>query len=135
MPGELLDDGTGDRWSQERVAAGDDPDSASNLLRRWADLGSARLGKIIFPGGTIRISHHAGRGTASFKPRTCLAIISQPGTYKIVGGTGKYAGISGHGKYRLSLAFIGARAKGQCSSAKAPVARQELLRLSGSVHL
>ena len=34
MPGELLDDGTGDRWSQERVAAGDDPDSASNLLRR-----------------------------------------------------------------------------------------------------
>ena len=100
-----------------------------------AHLGGAKLGKIIFPGGTIRISHHAGRGTSRFNPRTCLAIISQPGTYKIVGGTGKYAGISGHGKYQLSLAFIGARSKGKCSSAKPPVAQQELLRLSGPVHL
>jgi hypothetical protein len=68
MPGELLDDGTGDRWSQERVAAGDDPDSASNLRRRRADLGNARLGKIIFLGGTIRISHHAGRAPPASNP-------------------------------------------------------------------
>jgi hypothetical protein len=100
-----------------------------------AELGSGKLGRIIFPGGTIRISHHAGRGTARFNPRTCLTIISQPGTYKIVGGTGRYAGIGGHGKYRLSLIFIAARSTGKCSSAKAPVAQQELLRLSGPVHL
>ena len=100
-----------------------------------ADLGSGKLGKIIFPGGTIMISHRAGRGNNRFNPRTCLAIISQPGTYKIVGGTGRYAGISGHGKYRLSLTFIAARSKGKCSSAKPPVAQQELLRLSGPVHL
>ena len=98
-----------------------------------ADLGDARIGKVIFPGGTIRLSHHAGHGTTRFNPRTCLAVISQPGTYRIVGGTGRYAGIRGHGRYQLSLMFIAARSKGKCSSAKAPVARQELLRLSGPV--
>ena len=72
-------------------------------------------------------------GTTRFNPRTCLAVISQPGTYRIVGGTGRYAGIRGHGRYQLSLMFIAARSKGKCSSAKAPVARQELLRLSGPV--
>ena len=62
-------------------------------------------------------------------------MISQPGTYKITGGTGKYAGISGHGTYQLNLTFIASRARGKCSTAAPPVAQQELLRLSGPVHL
>ena len=70
-----------------------------------------------------------------FSPRTCLAMISQPGTYKITGGTGKYAGITGHGTYHLSFTFIAARAAGKCSASAPPVAQQELLRLSGPVHL
>lgn len=100
-----------------------------------AYLGDAKLGRIVFPGGTIILSHVAGRGTRQFDPRTCLAIIGQPGTYQIVGGTGRYAGITGHGSYQLSLVFIAARSHGQCSSSKAPVAQQELLRLSGPVRL
>lgn len=100
-----------------------------------ATLGSSRVGTVAFPGGTITLSHHAGKGTTHFSPKTCLAIISQPGTYKITGGTGKYAGISGHGTYRLSLLFIAARAAGKCTTTKPPTARQELLRLSGPVHL
>ena len=96
-----------------------------------AYLGDASLGRIAFPGGTITISHQAGRDTSHFYPGACLSVISQPGTYRIVSGSGKYAGISGHGTYQLSLEMVDARVHGDCSSAKPPVARQELLRLSG----
>jgi hypothetical protein len=96
-----------------------------------AYLGDARLGRIVFPGGTITISHEAGRGTSHFYPGACLSVVSQPGTYRIVGGTGKYAGISGHGTYQLSLEIVAARSHGACSPGKPPVAQQELLRLSG----
>jgi hypothetical protein len=100
-----------------------------------AKLGSGRAGTIAFPGGTMRLSHHAGKGTMHFSPKTCLTTISQPGTYKITGGTGRYAGISGHGTYQLSFTFIAARTAGKCSTATAHVAQQELLRLSGPAHL
>jgi creatinine amidohydrolase/Fe(II)-dependent formamide hydrolase-like protein len=100
-----------------------------------AKLGSGRAGTITFPGGTIRLSHRAGKGTMHFSPKTCLTMISQPGTYKITGGTGKYAAITGHGTYRLIFTFIAARTAGKCSAAAPPVAQQELLRLSGPVHL
>jgi hypothetical protein len=96
-----------------------------------AYLGDARVGRIVFPGGTITISHQAGHGTSHFYPGVCMSVISQPGTYRIVGGSGKYAGISGHGTYQLSLEIVAARAHGHCSSAEPPVAQQELLRLSG----
>jgi hypothetical protein len=99
-----------------------------------ARLGSARVGTISFPGGMITLSHHAGKGTMHFSPKTCLAILSQPGTYKITGGTGKYAGITGHGTYHLSYTFIGSRTAGKCSTVQPPAAQQELLRLSGRVH-
>ena len=52
-----------------------------------------------------------------------------------MGGTGRYAGISGHGTYQLSLEFISAQSHGQCTSGRPPVAQQELLRLSGPVRL
>jgi hypothetical protein len=96
-----------------------------------AYLGDARLGRIVFPGGTITISHQAGRGTSHFYPGACLSVVSQPGTYRIVGGSGKYAGISGHGTYQLSLEIVATRSHGACSPGKPPVAQQELLRLSG----
>ena len=98
-------------------------------------LGSAKLSKLVFPDGTISISPHPGKGTAHFNPKTCLNLISQPGTYQIVGGTGTYAGIGGHGTYQLNLTFIAARSQGTCSPKQPPVARQELLRLSGPVQL
>ncbi len=65
----------------------------------------------------------------------CLTMLSQPGTYKIVGGTGTYAHITGHGAYQLSFLAVGARANGRCSTNRPPTAQQELLRLSGPVRL
>jgi hypothetical protein len=98
-----------------------------------ARISSTPAGELLFPGGTIRLRHHAGRATVHFSPVTCLTMISQPGTYAITGGTGRYAGISGHGTYQLSFTFIGARGPGGCAAKGAPVAQQELLRLAGPV--
>jgi hypothetical protein len=100
-----------------------------------ADLGSGQTGTLVFPFGTITLSHQPSHGTSQIDPRTCLNIISQDGTYQIVGGTGRYAGIRGHGTYQLSLEFVSARSHGQCTSGKPPAAQQELLRLSGPVRL
>jgi hypothetical protein len=99
-----------------------------------AKLDSAPVGTIAFPGGTIKISHHPGKGTMRFSPETCLTVIRQPGTYTITGGTGKYTGITGHGSYQLSLTFIASRTAGKCSTGIPPVGQQELLRLTGPVH-
>ncbi len=98
-----------------------------------ARLGDARVGTITFGGGTIVLSHHVGHGSSQFDPKGCLSVVSQSGTYQIVRGTGRYAGISGHGTYQLSVEIVGARVRGDCSSATPPLAQQELLRLAGSV--
>jgi len=98
-----------------------------------ARLGDTRTGTIMFPGGTIVLNHRAGKNSAHFYPAGCLSLISQSGSYQIVRGTGRYAGISGHGTYQLSLEMVGARVHGVCSSARPPVAQQELLRLAGPV--
>lgn len=98
-----------------------------------AHFGQASNGTIVFPGGTITVRHQPRQGTSHVNPRTCLNLISQHGTYQIVGGTGRYTGIRGHGTYQLSLEFISARSHGQCTSGRPPVAQQELLHLSGPI--
>ena len=62
-------------------------------------------------------------------------MITQPGTYQIIGGTGRYAGISGDGTYQLNLNLVAGRSNGKCSLAKGPDGPAELLRLSGPVRL
>ena len=115
------------------------PGSASAIARGvftaagLAQLGDAKVGTITFPGGTIVLSHQPAGGSSRFYPASCLSVISQSGSYRIVRGTGQYAGISGHGTYQLSLEIVAARASGRCSSATAPLGQQELLRLSGPV--
>lgn len=100
-----------------------------------AELGSAPVGKLVFPAGRITVSHHPSGGSQHFNPSTCLNTITQRGTYKITAGTRKYAHISGHGTYRLSLIFVATRADGQCAPGKPPAARQELIELTGPVRL
>ena len=88
-----------------------------------------------FPNGTIRIRHSPGTGPQSFNPRTCLTTVHQHGTYRLLGGTGKYAGISGHGTFRLDVLAVGARSHGKCTQNKPPVALEQIVRASGPVHL
>jgi len=115
------------------------PGSASAIARGvftaagQARLGDARAGTITFPGGTLVLSHRPAKGSSRFYPAACLSVIGQSGSYRIVRGTGRYAGISGHGTYQLSLEIVAARVGGRCSSSRPPLAQQELLRLSGPV--
>ena len=46
-------------------------------------LGDAKLGRMVFPAGTIVLSHEAGHSTSQFNPSTCLAIISCSRTRKV----------------------------------------------------
>jgi hypothetical protein len=90
---------------------------------------------IVLQKGSFKVAHSAGTGPQHFNPRTCLATVNQHGTYRIFHGTGKYAGIRGHGTYHVSLLFVAARVSGKCSQAKPPVAFQEIITASGPVSL
>ena len=88
-----------------------------------------------FPNGTIRLRHTNPTGGVSFDPRTCLNTVNQHGTYTLVGGTGRYAGISGNGRFQLHVLAVGARSHGKCSENKPLVAFELIIRAAGPVHL
>jgi len=98
-----------------------------------APIGPQQVSTAMFPDGTITISHHQGKSSLHVNPKTCLVTIAGTGTYKILRGSGAYAGITGHGTYLLSIIQIAARVSGTCS--QTALASQELLQLSGPVHL
>jgi hypothetical protein len=85
--------------------------------------------------GSFKVAHSPGTGPQHFDPKTCLNRINQHGTYRIFHGTGKYAGIHGHGTYHVRLLFIAARVAGKCSDTKPPVAFQLIITASGPVRL
>jgi hypothetical protein len=88
-----------------------------------------------FPNGTVSLKHSAGTGKQTFDPKTCLLTINEHGTYNMTGGTGSYAGITGSGKYQLSILAIGASSGGKCSKSKPPVAFHQVINASGPVTL
>jgi hypothetical protein len=85
--------------------------------------------------GSFKVAHSPGTGPQHFDPKTCLNTVNQHGTYRIFHGTGKYAGIHGHGTYHVSLLFFAARVAGKCSETEPPVAFQLIIRASGPVSL
>ena len=87
----------------------------------------------VFPEGSFKVAHSQGTGTQNVNPKTCLVTVRVHGTYKLSGGTGKYAGISGHGIYHLSILGIGARSGGKCTMHNPPVAWQQIIQASGPV--
>ena len=94
-----------------------------------------KTGLFVFPNGTVTVKHSPGKGTQHFDPKTCLLTISEHGTYKLQSGTGAYAGISGSGKYQLSILGIGARSGGKCVQNKPPVAFHQVINASGTASL
>ena len=88
-----------------------------------------------FSNGTVSLTHSAGTGTQSLNPKTCLLTVNLHGTYKLTSGTGSYAGITGSGKYQLSILAIGARVGGKCSQSKPPLALMTWCHASGPVTL
>jgi len=91
---------------------------------------------VVFPDGTFKIAHSNGTGTPHFNAKTCLNTIVLNGTYRLSGGTGAYAGISGHGIYRLNILIVAARnAAGKCSDKLPPTAFQQIIKAQGPVSL
>ena len=99
------------------------------------DLTGQRSDTIKVAGGTFKINHSQGHGKQSFNPRTCMFRLSLGGKYTVTGGTGKFAGISGHGTYLLTVLAIGPKVRGKCSMTKAPLAQQQEIQASGPVRL
>jgi len=89
----------------------------------------------VFASGSFKIAHSPGQGTPQFNPRTCLAQFAINGTYKLFGGTGAYAGISGHGIYRVNVTLVGARTStGKCAGMNVPPAAfQQVIKAQGPV--
>jgi hypothetical protein len=81
------------------------------------------------------VTHSPATGPHSFNPKTCLFLASQHGTYKIGHGTGAYKGITGRGRYQLSIIDLGARSAGKCSQKRPPVGFQLVIRATGPAHL
>ena len=91
-----------------------------------------------FRGGSFRVKHSPGHGNPSFNARTCVLQGTIRGTYSISHGTGRYAGISGHGTYVLRLLSIARRnAHGQCNTNQnaLPLAFQDIIDAHGPVRL
>jgi hypothetical protein len=97
--------------------------------------GPNNVAKFVFAHGTVTFKHSAGTGTHSLNPKTCLLTLNLHGTYELLNGTGKYAGITGHGTYHASLLAILAKSGGKCSKTAPPVAFQRVIRASGPVTL
>lgn len=90
---------------------------------------------IQFPNGTIKLRHSPGKGTTSLNPRTCLVTVNLRGTQELLGGTGKYAGITGHQTARVHILAIAARSHGKCTMNKPPVSFEQLVTATGPVDL
>ncbi len=86
-----------------------------------------------FPGGKFRVRHHATRSRQHFSTRTCAGTFRERGTYRLSHGTGKYAGISGHGRYRLRGLIVARHTAHGCS--RRPIAIQVIIRAHGPVTL
>jgi hypothetical protein len=67
---------------------------------------SGRKDAFKFPNGSLVIRHHRTSGSRSHDSATCLFRFTERGTYRVVRGTGNYAGAHGHGHYVVRAKFV-----------------------------
>ena len=94
-----------------------------------------KVDTFVFPKGTFKVAHSGGGGTQTLDPKSCLLTIHARGTIKISGGTGKYAGIRGHGTYQISILAIEARSGGKCTLKTPPTSFQQIIKAFAHVSL
>lgn len=90
-----------------------------------------------FPNGTIDVtSKSTGKPVTSANTKTCYESLSQKGTYTIAGGTGAYKGITGSGRFTLSIHEVGPVLNGKCNTKSSKrVASQGIVTARGPVTL
>lgn len=94
---------------------------------------SNRKDVFAFPGGSFLVTHKPTRNRQHFSKVTCSGTFFQRGVYALSRGRGKYAGISGHGRYRLHGLLVARHTAHGCS--KRPIAVQTIIRAQGPVAL
>jgi hypothetical protein len=98
------------------------------------DHSGSKVDTLVFPNGSFKMTH-TGKARQTFNPKTCLLTISEKAVITLSGGTGAYKGISGKGTAQASILAIGAKSSGKCSTAKPPVALQQVIKATASVTL
>ena len=90
-----------------------------------------------FPNGTIEVTpKSASKPVYNTSTKTCYESLSQKGSYTIAGGTGRYNGITGSGKFTLSIRQVGPVVNGKCDTKTSKrVASQGILIAAGPVTL
>jgi len=91
-------------------------------------------GTLRFPTGTIETTSKSSKPINTSNLKTCYGTLPQKGTYTIVDGTGAYKGISGSGKFTVSLREVIPIVNGKCHGLK-PVAAQGIVTGSGPLTL
>jgi hypothetical protein len=110
------------------TGAGVDHEISSNAA------GTKGVDSFIFANGKFTVTHTAKTQKQAFNARTCFYSFSQTGVFTLSGGTGKYKGISGSGKYALTVIGIGPKLKsGACNpnqNARSIANQQEIAGLA-----
>lgn len=82
--------------------------------------------------GTFKLYRHITYRSTPEPPSNCLFTETERGTYTIGAGTGRYAGISGSGKFTLRITgVLASTAKGQCGRM---IAFQQIMYERGPVN-
>jgi hypothetical protein len=127
-------------------AMGTSPTATSLPLIEWGAVGTAggidhpnrskNIAEFVFAGGTYELIHNTPVGPAVLNSNTCLLQSSQHGTYRVADGTGKYKGITGSGKFTVSIVEILAKSKsGACNPNANPVTFQLVVDGSGTYRI
>lgn len=94
-----------------------------------------KMDRITLAGGGFTL-HHSGRVRTSFDAGSCLLVENGSGAFTVGGGRGRYKGVTGTGKYVLSVrAVFPKNSKGRCSTTGDPIAIQYAVSANGHVVL
>ena len=86
-------------------------------------LGGPNNGKSSFDfrAGKLTVNHTqtSGGSQPSVNLKTCVASQTEGGVYTVIGGTGRFSGATGHGKYKIYFAIVFPRLKnGKCNTSQ-----------------
>jgi hypothetical protein len=97
----------------------------------------AKIDTLTFPNGTIEVtSKGQSKPVMTSSSTTCYETLSQRGAYVILGGTGSYKGITGSGRFTVSIREVAPFANGRCNTKTSRrVASQGIIDAAGPVRL
>jgi hypothetical protein len=97
----------------------------------------AKTDTLRFPKGTIEVtSKRESKPVMTASSTTCYETLSEKGAYVILGGTGAYKGITGSGRFTVSIREVGPSTNGKCDTKTSQrVASQGIIDAAGPVSL